>query len=360
MSPFGSLLRQYRIRARLGLRTFASLINDRASVVSAIESGRRAPWRSEEKRRQIADVLGLVEHSERYQEFCKSAESDATDPQPIEGELLWWWTTEESAEMDAETTLEMVDFIRDRSDRDSADFEEYKTIQTEEELTELEIEWRVRNFLGSHSTQRALAPIDIESILENDKRVLLEIVAGLIPRFSVQACLLKSPTQTTLVIDRVIADSRPMATYRDLLAQCYSPIELWQSASESKNTNWFWNVLSSEAWTSLKRDCHRFSLATLLPAAPLLKAAEAAYRELVEQQGWVEVEEAVCWIRNRLAEQFAVPSQLVHRRLTGWPCHLYGRIAQALAAEELTLPPSDWIEEKSESRQQMLFELEPS
>jgi hypothetical protein len=38
----------------------------------------------------------------------------------------------------------------------------------------------------------------------------------------------------------------------------------------------------------------------------------------------------------------------VHRRLVGWPCHVYGRIAQALAAEEPTLPPCDWWDHEKE------------
>jgi hypothetical protein len=46
----------------------------------------------------------------------------------------------------------------------------------------------------------------------------------------------------------------------------------------------------------------------------------------------------------------------VHTRLTRWPCHVYGRIAQALAAEELTLPPLDWLVGETSPRQRYLFE----
>jgi hypothetical protein len=35
---------------------------------------------------------------------------------------------------------------------------------------------------------------------------------------------------------------------------------------------------------------------------------------------------------------------------------VYGRIAQALAAEEITLPPLDWFVEEESPRQQLLFE----
>jgi hypothetical protein len=104
------------------------------------------------------------------------------------------------------------------------------------------------------------------------------------------------------------------------------------------------------------RDCERFALSMLLPAGPVLAAAETAYREVIEQQGWVDTETAVRIVRNRLAEQFAVPPLLVHTRLTRWPCHAYGRIAQALAAEELTLPPLDWFVDEPSPQQRFLFE----
>jgi len=34
-----------------------------------------------------------------------------------------------------------------------------------------------------------------------------------------------------------------------------------------------------------------------------------------------ELDDATRTLRNRLAEQFAVPPSLVHRRLVSWPCH---------------------------------------
>jgi hypothetical protein len=132
---------------------------------------------------------------------------------------------------------------------------------------------------------------------------------------------------------------------------------LWVGTSEPPGNCWFARLQQHEDWPQLLRDCERFALAMLLPAGPLLTAAEMAYREVVEQQGWVETDVAAHAVRNRLAEQFAVPPLLVHTRLVRWPCHVYGRIAQALAAEEFTLPPLDWFEEEpGTARQRMLFE----
>jgi transcriptional regulator with XRE-family HTH domain len=353
MTTFGSLLHHYRLRAGLGLRTFATLVEERASAVSAVESGRRLPWRRERTLQRTAEVLGLVEASQSWEQMVELAQESSVLSTPLDGSLLWWWTTEDSPALDNDTAAEMAEFL-------GVEFSSEKTSLYEdndsESLTDLGIEWRVRQLLGRRSTPLATAPVDVESVLENEADVRLEIVPGLIPRFSVQACVLRSAEQTTIVVDRIVADSRPTASYRNLLAQCYAPAVLWQWTSELKGAGWFLQWQLCEDWLGMSHNCARFALAMQLPATPLLAGAESAYRELVEQQGWVEFEAAACSVRNRLAEQFAVPQALVHRRLLGWPCHLYGRIAQALAAEEPTLPPADWIADDAPARQRLLFE----
>ena len=166
--------------------------------------------------------------------------------------------------------------------------------------------------------------------------------------------------QLTLLVDRIVADSRPLAAYRELLARCYAPRGLWIAEGETLPAAWFLRLQASEDWPQLVRDCQRFALAMLLPAPPLLAAAATAYREVVQHQGWVTTDVAACAVRNRLAEQFAVPPLLVHSRLVRWPCHLYGRIAQALSAEEQELPPVDWFLADPPPHQGLLFEKAPA
>ena len=355
MTAFGSLLRHFRLRAGLGLRTFAGLLDQRASVVSAIESGRRAPWRQDSILIQVAEILGLCQDSKAWHEFLGAADRGDFAPAEPRGKLLWWWTSSHTAQPDAKSIRDLASFLGGESD-----LEEYcrEGALPHDSLTELEIEWRVRSLLGPRNTPIVSAPIDVESVLENGAQVRLEIVPGLVPRFSVQACVLRHEDQLTIVIDRIVGDSRPTSSYRHVLAQCYAPIALRECFQGLATTGAFFDLLADGSWPLFRRDCSRFALSLMLPATPLLQAAESAYRELISQQGWVELEEATRTIRNRLAEQFAVPTTLVHHRLMGWPCHLYGRIAQALAAQEPTLPPTDWMEVTSSSRQRLLFENE--
>lgn len=354
MTTFGELIRSYRLRAGLGLRTFAALIDERASTVSAIESHRRAPWRQEATLARVADVLGLVESSNLWQKILKLAQK--SPPAQAEssldvGEIAWWWQADDAPLIDRQTVGELAKFL-DATINDDLDTQLDKPFTP---LTELAIEWRVRRLLGRHEMQMAAAPVDIEAALENQAHVRLEIVPGLIPRFSAQACVVATKVGLTFYVDRIIADSRPMASYRQLLALCYAPAALWDAAATTRATK-FLQMEADDTWTSRLRECERFALAMLLPANPVLLGAETAYTELVGQQGWLEMEDATRALRNRLAEQFAVPTTLVHRRLVGWPCHLYGRVAQALAAEETTLPPLDWLVDEGGLQQQTLFD----
>ena len=50
------------------------------------------------------------------------------------------------------------------------------------------------------------------------------------------------------------------------------------------------------------------------------------------------------------------PTCWLDRRLAAWPCRTYDRVRLAIAAEEPTLPPVDWLPEWRPARQQRLFQ----
>jgi transcriptional regulator with XRE-family HTH domain len=357
MTPFGKTLRRLRRRAGLGLRTFADLIGERASTVSAMEQGHRSPWHREDRLTRVADVLGLAGSSAICQEF-READDDAfpspdAEPPASRGEILWWWSTDHAPPCEEAMLAELADFLRAEIPAISAE-QEARACPAYSPLTELAVEWRVRRLLGRRDTQVSAAPVDVEAVLENQAGVQLEILPGLIPRFSILGCAVRHNGQLTLLVDRIVADSRPLAAYRELLARLFAPAALWQDTAVL-GCHRFLGLQHDADWPLRLRDCERFALSLLLPAGPVLSAAQAAYREVVEQQSWVETETATCAVRNRLAEQFAVPPLLVHTRLIRWPCHVYGRIAQALAAQEIELPPVDWFIEHQTPHQRELF-----
>lgn len=356
----GNILRTRRQQAGLGLRTFAGLIDQRASTVSAIESGRRPAWRDRSLQERIGHVLGnsgKVDSQDNVGHSASELKSALGDELTANASQIGcWWSSEAAASLQPLDVAALTSFLQLVPSLPSE-----STIQPEPQWpqrTELTIEWEVGKLLGKQSRQLSAAPVDVESILETRAGLRLEIVAGLIPHFSVEACIIETHGTATLYVDRIFADSRPFACYRQLLAKCAA---LWLlntgSPKDSGSVPHFSALRMSQYWPQVLRDCERFALALMLPATPTLGAAEAVYRELVINEGWVEFDVASRTIRNRLAEQFAVPPALVQRRLMGWPCHLYGRVAQALAAEEITLPPTDWFVEAQPERQRLLFEL---
>jgi transcriptional regulator with XRE-family HTH domain len=393
-TEFGPLLRHARHRAGLGLRTFAMLMEERASTVSAIESGQRGPWRLDSQLRRAASLLGIDRQSPAWDKLRRAAhgglqkgDENRLPDRPEEGRAqkvpgplfqppctdqsgrwqLLWWLAEDRAQLslDLSALANFLGLSVPESMDESATADSIESIEVR--LTDLEIESRVRHLLGRRTAQLATAPVDVESVLEipsfpHQTGVRLEIIPGLLPRFSVQAALVASEERLTVVVDRIVADSRPIASYRLLLARCYAPRALGLlSAGEYRGlTAPFSRLRESDAWPRIAAACDRFALALLLPASPFAAAAASVYAEIVEQhdpsRGWPALGPVMRQLRNRLAEQFDVPPNMAARRLVGWPCHFAERVARALAAEEPRLPPADWIESPPQ-KQRTLFAL---
>ena len=361
MNTLGSILRQRRQQAGLGLRTFAGMLDERASTVSAIESGQRAIWRDPDKHQRIGELLGNgtpLDFSAAQDSSATSAPLQTNAPAAANtyvGRLRYWWTSPKAPRLEPREISALADFLQaEPVDLQSGPPPEAKVDWPA--LTELAIEWQVGQILGKQGGHCSPGPVDVEAVLEARTQLRLEIVPGLIPKFSVQASAIQNGNSTTICIDRIVADSRPLASYRMLVASCYAVQALGAKVlANSAGAESFFALQQLDYLPCIERDCLRFALAMSLPATPVLAAAEAAYEGLIAEHGWVEPEEAARVIRNQLAEKFAVPPTLVQRRLTGWPCHLYGRIAQALAAEEPVLPPTDWFELSRPKVQRQLF-----
>lgn len=73
---FGILLRDLRIKAGYGLRSFAKKIKMKPSNLSFIENGRTSPPRDHETLKMIAAALGLKKNSPEAAKFFDTAVED--------------------------------------------------------------------------------------------------------------------------------------------------------------------------------------------------------------------------------------------------------------------------------------------
>jgi transcriptional regulator with XRE-family HTH domain len=81
---FGKMLRDQRLGANIGLRKFAELIEELPSNLSAVEKGKRTPWRTPGKLRAAADALALTEGSLTWDKFFLAARRPDVLPFDVE------------------------------------------------------------------------------------------------------------------------------------------------------------------------------------------------------------------------------------------------------------------------------------
>lgn len=350
MSEFGSQLYRWRRGAGLGLRTFAELIDQRASTVSAIEQGLRGPWRDPVILDRVARALGFDLDSPDYEVFRNASISSHREENHKRRLLarnasLLWHNGAADAPLDDEGIEELASFLG-VAPRPQFGGDESSQAWDPLPLTDLAVEWRARRTLGRRGDPHAPGTVDVEAALE-DAGWQIAVVPGLLPRFSVSACaVFNANERMTLVIDRVYADTRPLAQYRLVLAATAAPLALADGPASARA------VAHAEG---SRRRCAQFSLAMLLPAKVVGAAAEGVYHELCTARGAPAAEAAIRELRNRLAAMLAAPTELIDRRLAEWPCRVYDRVRLAVAAEERTLPPADWLPEWRPTRQQRLF-----
>lgn len=79
---FGELLKQFRLKAGFGLRSFAGLLEIPASNLSAIEHGRRAM--PKDKLESTAEILGLERQSPEWKQFFDAAPTESDLPADVE------------------------------------------------------------------------------------------------------------------------------------------------------------------------------------------------------------------------------------------------------------------------------------
>jgi hypothetical protein len=320
-------LRSARLAAGLGLRSFATLLELRPSDVSAVEWGARTPLRDPLVRAAVERLVGLS------LDWSTDADAPSSGPLPTAARLACWRPTPRGADADPPAVGDLAAALDARPPAEAP--------APVPRRAPLAIEWAADRLLRRSAAE--FAALDAETCLELAD-VKIKVTAGLVPRWSVAACLLvDADDRPTVVVDRVYADAKPLASYRWTLATTVAPWFLapGQPAQQPPLAQ----SARAPAWqgAAIGPACEQFALALLLPADRVQQAAAAAFVAARTQRPESDVAALFRHVAIRLAEQFAAPLELMVRRLRGWPCLLPARLHAALAAGADELPaPHEW------------------
>ena len=200
--------------------------------------------------------------------------------------------------------------------------------------TELEIEHLAWKLLRSEPKVRSRLPIDVELLVESQPNLVLRIVPGLVARFSIECCVVRGgrADERVVWVDKLVADSRPLSHYRQLLAELLGHLALHEAVlDQTDSSEDYLAIRNSPQWERIERDARRFAVSIMAPEEMVIQAAEEIYPGLVTQPGMQSPDAIQRLMRNCLAQAFSISTQQIHRRMVRWPCQIYARVEASLA-----------------------------
>ena len=211
------------------------------------------------------------------------------------------------------------------------------------QYTELEIENIAWELLRRKPKVRACLPIDVDLLLEL-QGISLVVVAGLIPRFSIECCAyqLHPNGEVIVAIEKFIADSRSEPSYRQILAKVLGHLTLHKEVlDQTSSIEDYLALRSSPAWPHMEHDAHRFAVSLMAPEELVAQAAAPLYAQLIAEQGFGELRAIEQQLRNCLATTFLVTTEQIHQRMVRWPCQIYQRVRKSVSLGSPQLLPLD-------------------
>jgi len=192
-------------------------------------------------------------------------------------------------------------------------------------------------------------PIDVELILETTPNVVLEIVPNLARDIRIEACVCRQfmHRERRILVDAEIADSKPRAEYRFVLAEELAHVFLHDaSIAEIHLPEDAVELLRHPDWWRMEFDAREFASRLLIPTAALLPATDAYYVHVVNDLGFDDHHRVLQGVAQLLAGKFDVPIARTLSRLSSQGLDERIEFSTIVRASELVIviPTSDaWM-----------------
>ncbi|MBI2000923.1 MAG: ImmA/IrrE family metallo-endopeptidase [candidate division NC10 bacterium] len=202
-----------------------------------------------------------------------------------------------------------------------------------------ELERRAEELLRSRCGWPPAIPVDIETLVDQEPRVLLDILPGLQKLCGIAGHVRYEPETDTLrlIIDAEVADHPAASFYRFTVAEELAHVLLHRAIVAQVRT--LKDSLALHAWRGyheIDRNAKRLAAALLMPTISVAQEARRLYPDLVKVAGFGDPSAVQAHLEERLARLHAVSASAMRNRLKEWPLRLTQKIERAMR-ERLTV-----------------------
>ncbi len=196
-----------------------------------------------------------------------------------------------------------------------------------------ELERRAEELLKTRCGWPPPIPVDIEALVDQEPRVLLDILPGLKERCGVAGLVRYEPGIDTMrvIIDAEVADHPAASFYRFTVAEEFAHVVLHREIMAQIGT--MEDLLALHAWRGyheIDRNAKRLAAALLMPAISVSARARILYTDLVKAAGFGDAAAIQAHLEERLARLHGVSAAAIRHRLREWPLRITQKIERAV------------------------------
>ena len=203
-----------------------------------------------------------------------------------------------------------------------------------------ELERRAEQLLRDACGWPPSIPVDIESLVDREPGVLLDILPGLQTVCGVVGIArYESDTDTMrILIDADVADHPSGSFYRFTVAEEFAHVLLHRNIMAQVQT--LEDLLALHAWRGyheIDRNAKRLAAALLMPTITVSREARALYPQLVKAVGFGDPAAVEAHLAERLARLHAVSAAAMRNRLKEWPLRITQKVEGAMRERLMSL-----------------------